>query len=129
MDNPIVTLNVGGKLYQTTAATLRKAGPHSLFNGMLEGHTDHRYRRDERGSWFFDRDSDLFRHVLNFLRNEDENKNGYLVLPQSYEELRRLRAEANFFVIDSLNDGINEVVRKLKETTGDNPHYFQAFQI
>lgn len=58
----IVKLNVGGKVFHTTTETLKRSG---FF----------RQRMDElvstAGEYFIDRSSDMFEHVLNFLRDPD----------------------------------------------------------
>ena len=59
----IVRLNVGGKLFQTTRATLSgSAFFASLLDHALEGD------QDQDGTIFVDRDSDLFAEILNSLR-------------------------------------------------------------
>ena len=54
-----VKLNVGGKIYKTTLATLRK-DPNSLLSAMFS--EQHELKPDEEdGAYFIDRDGKLFR--------------------------------------------------------------------
>jgi len=53
--------------------------------------------------YFIDRDGALFRYVLDYLRN------GRLVLPESFRELRRLEREAEFFQLSGLSRSIHQL--------------------
>ena len=54
-----VKLNVGGKIYKTTLATLCK-DPYSMLSAMFSGR--HELKKDEEdGAYFIDRDGELFR--------------------------------------------------------------------
>ncbi|XP_029142572.1 BTB/POZ domain-containing protein KCTD11 [Protobothrops mucrosquamatus] len=90
---PLVTLNVGGKLYSTTLETLTRF-PDSMLGAMFRGPQP--ALLDSCGNYFIDRDGKTFRHVLNFLRF------GRLDLPEGYAELSLLRAEADFYQIRPL---------------------------
>ncbi|CAE7855441.1 KCTD16 [Symbiodinium microadriaticum] len=48
------------------------------------------------GAYFIDRDGDLFRFVLSYLRD------GAVELPSSFQELRRLEREASFFLLPGM---------------------------
>ena len=61
-----IGLNVGGKIYQTTRATLTSE-PGSFFCAMLSGETQ--TQRDEHGRYVIDRDGEIFRYVLDFLKS------------------------------------------------------------
>ena len=55
----MVKLNVGGKIYKTTLATLRK-DQNSMLSAMFSGR--HELKKDEEdGAYFIDRDGKLFR--------------------------------------------------------------------
>ncbi|KAJ1621182.1 hypothetical protein T492DRAFT_1072548 [Pavlovales sp. CCMP2436] len=79
-----VRLNVGGVRYETTRTTLTQfAG--SYFSAMFGGlHPD---AEDEDGRVFIDRDGDLFRHVLNYMRT------GSVSLPQHREDAKAVHVE------------------------------------
>jgi len=53
--------------------------------------------------YFVDRDGVLFRYVLDYLRN------GQLVLPESFGELRRLECEAKFFRLSGLSRSVHQL--------------------
>uniref|UniRef100_A0A672GX77 Potassium channel tetramerization domain containing 21 n=1 Tax=Salarias fasciatus TaxID=181472 RepID=A0A672GX77_SALFA len=88
-----VSLNVGGQVYTTTLDTLtryRDSMLGAMFTGQIPA------LRDRRGNVFIDRDGNVFRHILNFLRS------GALDLPRGFKELALLRREADFFQIRPL---------------------------
>ncbi|XP_030852920.1 BTB/POZ domain-containing protein KCTD19-like [Strongylocentrotus purpuratus] len=94
-----VILNVGGKLYQTERSTLERY-PDSYFTSLLnDNHYDPSIRNEE-GHYIVDRDGEIFRHVLNFLRD------GRLVLPDGFREYELLRCEAKFFKLGELQKAI-----------------------
>eukprot|EP01032_Pedospumella_encystans_P009113 gene9113-10760_t len=69
-DSHVVNLNVGGKVYTTTVATLNTF-PNSQLAKMVAAGTG-AARVDDKGNYFIDRDSELFRHILNFLREAED---------------------------------------------------------
>lgn len=89
-----VGLNVGGKIYQTSRNTLTKY-PNSFFSLLLEGTIPS--KRDDQGNYLIDRDGEIFRHVLNFLRSGE-----LLTLPEGFKEYELLESEADFFQLDEL---------------------------
>ncbi len=68
-ESRVVNLNVGGKVYTTTVATLRTF-PNSVLAKMVAGTCA--VRVDDKGNYFIDRDGELFRYVLNFLREPED---------------------------------------------------------
>lgn len=86
----VVTLNVGGATYTTYVATLTRF-PDSMIATMFSG--KHAMVADDKGNYFIDRDGELFRHILNFLRNPEEFE------PQKLkpELFRNLQSEARYF--------------------------------
>lgn len=88
-------LIVGGLSYTTSHETLTKY-PESLFPKLLAGGVP----KINSTTCFLDRDGQLFRHVLNFLRT------GRLCLPKSFDEHAQLRVEAEFY-------GLPELIREL----------------
>lgn len=86
---PVLSLNVGGVEFKTTASTLRKA---PFFEAML-GSGEH-----TTNPIFIDRSGDIFRFVLEYLRS------GHWLLGDRADDvdfLSALREEANFY---GLND-------------------------
>ena len=61
-DDPIVRLNVGGRIFETHKSVL---GPSAYFGALL----DRRWSGGKNETIFIDRDPDNFRHVLAFLRD------------------------------------------------------------
>ena len=88
----VVRLNVGGTIYTTTLDTLR-AVPDSLFGRMFDPDISlGMVPTDEDGNIFFDRDPEVFRWVLDFLRRRGRS----VGMPR--RELRPLlRDEADYF--------------------------------
>lgn len=89
----IIDLNVGGNYYTTTLSTLM-FDPDSLLATMFSG--NNRVAKDSRGRYFIDRDGDLFRYILDYLRNS------YLTLPKDFNETERLLVEAEYFKLNGL---------------------------
>ena len=64
----VITLNVGGTRYTTTLSTLTKY-PDSMLGVMFSGRHD--LPQQEDGSYFIDRDGEVFKYVLMYLRDRD----------------------------------------------------------
>eukprot|EP01114_Cavostelium_apophysatum_P019143 TRINITY_DN6082_c0_g1_i1.p1 TRINITY_DN6082_c0_g1~~TRINITY_DN6082_c0_g1_i1.p1 ORF type:complete len:337 (+),score=61.78 TRINITY_DN6082_c0_g1_i1:58-1068(+) len=62
-----VTLNVGGKKFETYASTLAKF-PESLLGAMFHPRNSHLRKLDSTGEYFFDRSPQVFESILNFYR-------------------------------------------------------------
>merc|ERR1719219_1277128 len=93
----IVELNVGGVFYSTSVATLTSE-PDSKLTKMFDKDQLHQdaVLRDSKGKYFIDRDGVLFRYILDYLRNKK------LVLPENFQETKRLIIEADFYELPSL---------------------------
>lgn len=91
----IVKLNVGGSRFQVSASTLLKY-PGSLFDVLLG--TQFPVQRDEYGYIFIDRDPELFRELLHYLRSGDSST--IRMLPPITR--RRVIDEASYFAMDQL---------------------------
>jgi len=89
----VVSLNVGGKVFTTTVVTLRKE-KDSMLAAMFSGR--YKISTDKTGAYFIDRDGALFHHILTYLRT------GTLPIDLSTVETRRLRTEADFYGLASL---------------------------
>ncbi|XP_051871312.1 BTB/POZ domain-containing protein KCTD4 [Pristis pectinata] len=104
----VITINVGGYLYTTQRHTLTKyvdSLPEALMNGKIQSSVD------ADGNCFIDRDGLLFRHVLNFLRN------GELLLPEGFQEIRLLAQEAEFYQIKPLIDALKTKSANVQQAT------------
>ncbi|XP_071507300.1 uncharacterized protein [Diadema antillarum] len=102
-----VGLNVGGRIYETSEMTLTSQ-PESFFTLLLSGNPTSAIR-DERGNYRIDRDGDIFRYILNYLR---DNK---LILPEGFNELALLEREADFYQLPSLKTDI-QALRVVKRS-------------
>ena len=69
MPNDLVHLNVGGQRFSTSKNTLTSLqGEETFFTSLLSGRIAS--NMDETGAYFIDRDPELFRLILNFLRTQ-----------------------------------------------------------
>ncbi|CAL2033833.1 unnamed protein product [Caenorhabditis brenneri] len=91
-EHPIVKLNIGGTVFQTTKSTLTKFD--GMFKVMME--TDIPVIKDKTGAIFIDRDPYHFRLILNFMRD------GVVALPESDKEINEIHKEANYYLLDGL---------------------------
>mmetsp|Transcript_17976 Transcript_17976/g.23165 ORF Transcript_17976/g.23165 Transcript_17976/m.23165 type:complete len:182 (+) Transcript_17976:63-608(+) len=106
----IINLNVGGSTYSTSLATLRMN--HA---GMLSSMFNGRYpvEMDDHGYVFIDRDGPTFRHILNFLRNNQFPSNSL-----SLAEKESIQIEAEFFGLDELYSWAERLIKEEKESEG-----------
>ncbi|XP_069747946.1 BTB/POZ domain-containing protein KCTD21-like [Narcine bancroftii] len=105
MSEPIM-LNVGGRLYTTSLATLTRY-PDSMLGSMFGGTLP--IKKDLQGNYLIDRDGKIFRYILNFLRTS------HLDLPDEFQELDLLKREADFFQIKPLLEAVQKVKGKTTE--------------
>ena len=91
----IINLNVGGTKFSTSKQTLTQV-QDTFFTGLLSGRIQ--TFKDDDGAIFIDRDPQLFRLILNFLRNRSLSFEGV--------NLKDLKHEAEFY-------GIGPLVKKL----------------
>lgn len=97
----VIRLNVGGHQYTTALSTLTGTDGMlaTMFNGSFSS-------TKVDGAYFIDRDGQLFRYVLEFLRNQT------VQLPESVPVLRQIQQEAEFFALENL---LKAVSRKISE--------------
>lgn len=112
----VVELNVGGQLYTTGLSTLIQPAD-SLLAQMFTGKTRTPVSRDSRGRYFIDRDGQLFRYILDFLRNHK------VVLPENFQERSRLRQEAEYYNLLGLiallaGDSVTSTVKNSHDGNG-----------
>jgi len=94
-----IVLDVGGTVFTTSLATLNSSfAGNSWFAARFSG----TYSDPLEGHVFIDRDPVYFHLVLSFLRD------GWCILPDGLQELRRLRAEADFYNLAGLLDLIDQ---------------------
>ncbi|XP_060083431.1 BTB/POZ domain-containing protein KCTD6-like [Ylistrum balloti] len=94
----LIHLNVGGVMYTTTRATLckyRDSMLGAMFMGSMMSTTD------QKGRPFIDRDGEMFKYILNFLRSSK------LSLPNDFKDFDLLAVEADFYQVQPLIEAIN----------------------
>ena len=96
-DGDVVKVNVGGRTFVTTRKTLI-VYPNSLLGRIYTGNQPNDFWHN--GQVFFDRDPDLFSHVLQFLRNKTLNYS--CTSMESKDFLHNLLCEARFFKLQEL---------------------------
>ena len=97
MEQTIINLNVGGLVFQTSQATINK-DKQSLLYAIVN--SDNKVV-DSKGNIFIDRDSQLFRHILYFLRT------GSLEHDLSTRKLEDLWSEADFYELKRCMEAIH----------------------
>ncbi|XP_027131586.1 BTB/POZ domain-containing protein kctd15 isoform X3 [Larimichthys crocea] len=87
--NAPVHIDVGGTMYTSSLATLTKY-PESRIGRLFSG-TEPIVLDSLKQHYFIDRDGDIFRYILNFLRT------CRLLLPDDFQDFPRLYEEARFY--------------------------------
>lgn len=95
----LVKLNVGGVKYTTSLTTLI-AVPDSFFASLFSG--DWQSTRTAEGDIFVDRDGELFKHVLQYLRAARDQQPFACGTSLSVDELAAIAAEARFYGLADL---------------------------
>ncbi len=85
-----VVLNVGGKMFHTTRSTLLSL-PNTLLSRMFAPENKQLLRPDKDGSFFFDRDGDIFPYILNIYRTNS------VIKPVLVDLRERFEAEIGFW--------------------------------
>lgn len=93
----MVTLNIGGEHFSVKTALLFK-DRFSLLAATAVPTEDSVIKPDSNGTYFFDRDWWLFRHILAYLRDT--------ILPMKEALLRDLYHEAAFYCLSTLQVSI-----------------------
>jgi hypothetical protein len=113
----IVELNVGGVFYSTSVATLTSE-PGSKLAKMFDSSKlmkdEELTLKDSKGKYFIDRDGVLFRYILDYLRNKK------LVLPENFQETKRLVIEADFYELPSLVSSLRVTTVALPEVKSNH---------
>ena len=113
----VVTLDVGGTKYRTTLSTLTKY-PDSMLGVMFSGRHD--LPQQEDGSYFIDRDGELFKYILMYLRDReaffDYLHDSSLSNPQSQPSplessmLKLVAYEAQYFQVRELETKVRIIL-------------------
>jgi hypothetical protein len=109
----IIKLNVGGKKFATSLATLRRC-PDTMIGAMFSGR--HELHKDDEGNVFIDRDGTYFEEILNFLRS-----------PETYEvdlppaELNKLKQQCAYYgLLETMFPFIPAAPWMVRLPNGDN---------
>ena len=115
-DNDWLTLNVGGKLFSTTRATITRKEPDSMLANMfsLENNYSWSSSVDANGAFLIDRSPTYFEPVLNYLRN------GTLIIDKGINP-EGILEEARFFGIMSLVELVEERIKQEEPVNDQTP--------
>ena len=105
MSQDIISLNVGGTVYTTSRSTLTRY-PDSMLGAMFGGKLPLENSKDSEGNYFIDRDGELFKHILNFLRVSK------LVLPNNFQDTEAFQMEVDFYQIQPLIEAFDCYLQK-----------------
>eukprot|EP01084_Bolivina_argentea_P030072 55767_1 len=105
-DNKIISLQVGERKYMTRISTLKNSG-NGYFSSLFAG--NFASNESYNGSFFIDRDGDLFYYILQYLRS------GTLIISSNdtntnTEIFQKLLIEAQFYMINSLVEYIKSKI-------------------
>ena len=90
--SPIIKINVGGKKFTTTLATLTSI-PESKLAKMFTGALP--ITKDDKDVYFIDRNGEYFAYILDYLREK------VLLVPSDSFLLKKVREEMEFFELKS----------------------------
>jgi len=93
-EDNIIKLDVGGTRYKTTLNTLLSY-PESMLSNMFSGR--HKLNIDSDGYSFIDRDGEIFKYIIKFLRDKTLNLDGL-----SDSIIRDIITEADYYNITDL---------------------------
>ena len=99
----VITLNVGGTRYTTTLSTLTKY-PDSMLGVMFSGRHD--LPQQEDGSYFIDRDGEVFKHILMYLRD----RNLCLSLFPTFSDTTLIQIKAEFEYFQLHPDVVSSII-------------------
>lgn len=107
----MISLNVGGQLFETTVDILTR-DPYSILAACCREKPIFKTHPDGK-TYYFDRDWWIFRHILSFLRSN--------ILPNELETLKEMYKEASFYRLESLQRSIEEI--PVSEISNMTPQY------
>ncbi|XP_075694571.1 BTB/POZ domain-containing protein kctd15 isoform X2 [Rhinoderma darwinii] len=105
--NAPVHIDVGGHMYTSSLATLTKY-PDSRISRLFNG-TEPIVLDSLKQHYFIDRDGEIFRYILSFLRTSK------LLLPEDFKELNLLYEEAKYYQL-------HPMVKELERWKQDKEH-------
>jgi hypothetical protein len=105
-----VILNVGGKRFETSSATLTTIPEGLLAKMMSEGSSIKPYMNEGVPTYFVDRNPKFFDFVLDYLRNP---RNFRKILPNNKQILRQLHIEASYYQLT----GLTEIIEASGQTS------------
>ena len=114
-----ITLNVGGRHFTTTRATLVASDPESMLAKMFSSQKSWKSARDETGAYLIDRSPDYFAPLLNYLRH------GKLILNEGINPTGVLE-EAKFFGLTGVAEQLEEIIKD-HDKDDDKPLTRQEF--
>ena len=109
----VVTLNVGGKTFSTTLATL------TAVEGSYLWKLAHRIRSTNASEYFLDRSGESFGCVLDYLRSQRYNEDPKSILPEDTSALKLLKREAAFYKLPGLEKTIADAITGAAEAACD----------
>ena len=120
---PMVTLNVGGKTFNTATATLTRF-PDTMLGAMFSGR--YALQPDQHGAYCIDRDGRHFHEILNFLRGTTTSAQEQIDQRLSPEVLKELKVEADFYGVKDLMFPIVKGVVSITGATGPYTSYING---
>ena len=105
MFDKVVTLDVGGTKYWATLSTLTKY-PDSMLGVMFSGRHD--LPQQEDGSYFIDRDGEVFKYILMYLRDPTVAFIHAFRLDEAQQ--LHLKLEANYFLLPNLEKVLQQAL-------------------
>jgi hypothetical protein len=112
ISNKPITLNVGGKIYQTYRETLLSI-EGTYFESMFS--FEDRNGNIEKSEYFIDRDGDIFNLIIKYFRDHKLKLENYSKLT-----IENLRDEAEYFMINSLIELIDKYNILIEEKNKKN---------
>ena len=130
----VMTLDVGGTKYRTTLSTLTKY-PDSMLGVMFSGRHD--LPQQEDGSYFIDRDGELFKYILMYLRDReaffdylhDSSLNNPHGQPSPLESslLKLVAYEAQYFQVRELETKVRIILNPNRGQYQNSAFSFSAY--
>lgn len=107
MMSKIITFDVGGTIFKTRVSTMVSV-PDSMFGPMFSG----KYNDINADIIFIDRDPVIFKHILNYLRNDCDVR----TLPlNNIDFVRDLQREAKYFGLLDLEKNLTITTRERRK--------------
>jgi hypothetical protein len=107
----IIKLNVGGDIFYTHYANWRIS---NYFQNLIDGDMRSPASMNDGSEVFIDRDGDLFKHILQYLRA------GFIFVKKE-NALQWLKSEANYYQLDQL---VKDLQAKIENIKANHDEYF-----